>query len=404
MAKDKLTAIKVKTAGAGRHSDGGGLHLEKPASGAGKWIFRYSFAGRRRDMGLGSAAEVTLAQARKDRDRWAMCIARGIDPINERDRERREAVTAARRDDPTLTELVDMVFEARKSSLKGDGEAGRWMSPLKTHILPRLGKLTASTITTAEFVDVLRPIWNSKPTVARKAHGRLRMALEVGRRIGYAVDPVTIERVPDLLGDLHIEHAHIEATPWQRIPDLFAALRGTSSDSSGRMCLRLLMLTAVRSDSARGARFGEIDGDIWTVPKERIKGLKRKVDDFRVPLSAAALEIVEQARQVSRDPVNGLLFASPNNEHKPISQNALLNVLNDMGEAGRPHGLRSSFRDWVQDTDACSYEVAETVLGHIVGGKVERSYARSDLLDRRRVVMHTWAAHVTRCAMPNRSG
>jgi len=161
------------------------------------------------------------------------------------------------------------------------------------------------------------------------------------------------------------------------------------------MCLRLLILTAVRSDSARGARFSEIDGDIWTVPKERIKGLKRKVDDFRVPLSAAALGIIEQARQVSRDPVDGLLFASPNNEHKPISQNALLNVLNDMGEAGRPHGFRSSFRDWVQDTDACSYEVAETVLGHIVGGKVERSYARSDLLDRRRVVMDAWAEHVT---------
>lgn len=66
-----------------------------------------------------------------------------------------------------------------------------------------------------------------------------------------------------------------------------------------------------------------------------------------------------------------------------------------MGEPWRPHGLRTTFRTWVQDTDACSYEVAETILAHSIGAKVERSYARSDLLDRRRPVMDAWARHVT---------
>lgn len=66
-----------------------------------------------------------------------------------------------------------------------------------------------------------------------------------------------------------------------------------------------------------------------------------------------------------------------------------------MGEEGRPHGFRSSFRTWVQDTDATAWDVSEMVLGHAIGNRVERSYARSDLLERRALVMEAWARHVT---------
>lgn len=69
--------------------------------------------------------------------------------------------------------------------------------------------------------------------------------------------------------------------------------------------------------------------------------------------------------------------------------------MNELAVTGRPHGFRTSFRTWVQDTDAASFDVAETALGHIIGGTVERSYARSDLLDRRRVLMNRWGEFVT---------
>ena len=80
---------------------------------------------------------------------------------------------------------------------------------------------------------------------------------------------------------------------------------------------------------------------------------------------------------------------------KPISDAALEKHLRELGETGRPHGFRTSFRTWVQDTDPRNFEVAETALAHRVGTAVERSYARSDLLDQRRVLAEKWGRFVT---------
>ena len=172
------------------------------------------------------------------------------------------------------------------------------------------------------------------------------------------------------------------------------------------MCLRFLMLTAVRSGAARGARFSEINGRVLTVPKERVKSTLRAAAEFRVPLSAQALAIIERARETSSDPDGGLIF--PGQLDSEITQNALLNVLNDMGEAGRPHGFRTSFRTWVQDTLDGSHDLAaEAALGHVIGGAVRRAYARSDMLDARAMLMQRWADYVTGEAaqvVPLRSG
>jgi integrase len=103
---------------------------------------------------------------------------------------------------------------------------------------------------------------------------------------------------------------------------------------------------------------------------------------------------LEVVRECATDAQDDYLFPSYR-QGACISQTAILKALNALNEAGRPHGFRSSFREWVQDCNSCSYDVAETVLAHKVGGKVERTYARSDLLDARRVVMGKWADHVT---------
>jgi len=201
-ATNKLTAIKIRNAPPGRHGDGGGLYLDKTEDG-GKWLYRYTFGGKRRDMGLGTLAVVSLAQARRERDRWAALLATGQDPISTRARERAAMAT---REDPTLEELVSTVFEARKHTLKGDGEAGRWMSPLRVHVLPKLGKRPVSTLSTADFVRVLQPIWRQKPTVAEKAFSRLRLVYVKGKRIGMGGEPDTLDAAREMLGELHIAH------------------------------------------------------------------------------------------------------------------------------------------------------------------------------------------------------
>lgn len=385
---NRLTAVRIKTAGEGRLEDGGGLRLERTTS-TGKWVYRYTLAGARREMGLGAWPEVTLAEARRERDRWAAVLRAGGDPISERRRQIEEARRAREVSDPTLAEAVEEAFETHKASLRGEGERGRWMSPLRIHVLPKLGKRRLSTIHQTDIRDALKPIWRSKAPTAEKAIQRLGIVYRAARLAGHPCDPFTVEAAAALLGAQHRETRHIEATPWERIPDLYRQLgqgRGAS-----RLALQLMILTAMRTHPIRGARVEEIEGNIWTIPADRMKGTRGTARAFRVPLSAEALRVVETAAETAQD---GFLFPSyRRGQH--LSENALLNLLDDIGEPGRPHGLRTSFRTWVQDTGSATYDVAETALGHLVGGKVERSYARSDLLDARAALMDRWAAYVS---------
>lgn len=385
-AKNKLTAMQIKKAGPGVYQDGGGLSLKKTAE-SGKWIYRYSIAGRRRDMGLGTLSEVSLSEARQQRDKWQAVLQSGKDPISERDRLLAEELADMDRQDPTLQEVAHTVFEARKAGLRGDGERGRWFSPIQLYVLPDLGPRRISEIHQKDIQKTLSKIWRTKPPTAEKAIQRLGIIFKQARLMGLDVDPFTVEAAKHMLGEVRHKAKPIAATPWQEMPDLYPKLAGLGSS---RLALRFLILTAVRGMGVRGARFDEIDGDLWTVPAERIKGREGRVDDFRVPLSAEAMKVVGEAREARRSD-----FLFPSYRDGSITDVAIAKVLNELGEPGRPHGFRTSFRTWVQDTEAASYDVAETALGHILGNKVERSYARSDLLDQRRILMQKWADFVT---------
>ena len=365
------------------------LRLRKDGA-EGKWIFRYATAGRTRDMGLGNWPEVSLAQARHARDAAAALIRAGLDPIAERERQREAERAALDRADPTLEEMVTDTFEAKKAGLRAEGTRGRWLSPLSVHVLPKLGRRRLSTIHQTDIRDVLRPLWKAKPDTAEKAAQRLRMVFERAELEGHEVTPRTIDKAVHLLGPLRRKVQHIEATPWQEIPALWKRLDG---DGSSQRCLRLVILTAVRGTPARGARVEEFDleGRIWTVPADRMKGREGKTLDLRVPLSTPAVELVRQQMEFAPD---GLLFPSYR-RGRHITDAALARALDNLGEAGRPHGFRTSFRTWVQDTGAAPYDVAEAALGHVLGGKVERTYARSDLLELRRPLMEAWARFVT---------
>lgn len=388
-AKNKLTAVAIRKATPGILQDGGGLILHK-GEASGRWVYRYSIAGRRRDMGLGRLEDVSLADARRARDKWAAVLAEGRDPISEREKQRAEIAADLDKDDPTFEEWTLRVFEGRKAKLRGDGERGRWLSPLKYHLFPKIGKRRMSSLHQADIADALRPIWRKKHATAEKALQRTHIVFRQAKLTGLDVDPFVVEAARHMLGEVRRRVTHIESTPWQKIPELYARLAGRGSS---RLCIRWLILTAVRGEPARGARFSEIDGDVWTVPAERMKGLEGQVEDFRVPLSHAAMELLEEIRGRA---TGDLLF--PSYRKGFISENALLKTLNGMDEPGRPHGFRTSFRSWVQDNEATSFEVAETALAHKIGSKVERTYARSDLLEPRRVLMNAWGDFVTGAA------
>ena len=380
---NRLTAIEVKTRPMGKHSDGGGLWLHKREDGGGQWVLRVTIHGRRREMGLGGMTDISLKKARSEAERWRRLAHDGVDPIKERERLRRVAA----RNLHLLKDIAADAFESRKAELKGDGLAGRWFSPLALHVLPKLGKIPVSQIDQTDIRDCLSPIWHIKAESARKAMNRLGICLKHGAALGLDVDLQATEKAMALLGRQRHKPQNVPALHWREVPTFYASL---SDGTITHLALRLLILTGVRSASIRFMRQDQIDCDVWTIPGADMKGLRDATSNFRVPLSAEALTVIAQAKRLARD---GFLF--PSVRKGVISDATMSRFMERAKMEARPHGFRSSLRDWIAETTDTSHDVAETCLSHKVGGKVERAYRRTDFLEQRRAVMARWANHVT---------
>lgn len=382
-ALNKLNAPKVRTCPPGKYSDGGGLWLVKREDGGGQWVLRVTVHGRRREMGLGAVAEVSLKEARESAEKWRAKVRDNQDPIKERDRERREAA----RNLHVLNDVANDAFEARKAELKGDGIAGRWFSPLRLYVLPKLGKVPVADIDQNDIRDVLQPIWHTKADTARKALNRLGICLKHGAALGLDVDLQATDKAVALLGRQRHKVQNVPSVAWRDVPAFYESL---SDGSVTHLALRLLILTGVRSGPLRFITEDQIDGDVWTIPGDAMKGRKDATADYRVPLSSEALAVLAQAQRLARD---GFLF--PSIRKGVISDATMSRLMERRKLDARPHGFRSSLRDWIAETTDTPHDIAETCLGHTVGGSVERAYRRTDYLDQRRVLMERWAKHVT---------
>lgn len=379
----KLSAMQIKSLPTGKHSDGAGLWLHRRDDGGGQWFLRVTIHGRRREMGLGSASEVSLKEARQSAEYWRSIARQGIDPIKQREKERREAESNLH----ILADVARDAFESRKAELKDDGKAGRWFSPLELHVLPKLGKVPVSEITARDIRDTLGPIWHSKGETARKALNRLSIALKHAYDLGHDVDLEVAKSAKRLLGQSKHKPKHIPSMPWIDVPEFYRTLEVPTTTN---LALRMLILTAARSGPVRFMRYDQIEDDVWTIPAERMKGRLGKTSDFRVPLSSEALQVVELARHFDRD---GHLF--PGLRKGVISDMTMGQHMRKANLDYRPHGFRSSFRDWLAERTNFPREIAETCLGHVSGNQVERAYRRTDYLEQRRAIMDQWAGYVT---------
>ncbi|UYV37393.1 integrase arm-type DNA-binding domain-containing protein [Rhodobacteraceae bacterium D3-12] len=379
----KLTSAFVKSAPLGKHSDGGGLYLYVRNNRNPSWILRFTLHGRRHEMGLGEAAKVTLKAARAEAERWNAVVAAGGDPIRERERLKHEA----QRNMHILSDVARDAFESRKAELKGDGSAGRWFSPLELHVLPKLGRTPVAQIDQRDIRDTLTPIWHDKAETARKAMNRLRIVMRHAAALGLEVDLQACDKARALLGTQRHMASHIPAMRWAEVPAFYASL---NTPTVTHLALRLLILTGVRSGSLRTARLDQFKGDTWTIPADSMKGRKGTTTNFRVPLSMEAQNVVHEAARNARD---GNLF--PSVRKGIISDMTLSQHMKRAGLEARPHGFRSSLRDWLAETTNARHEVAETILGHTVGSSVERAYRRTDFLEPRRELLERWAQYVT---------
>ncbi len=382
-ALNRLSAKAVAALAPGKYADGGGLWVHKREDGGGQWVLRVTIHGRRREMGLGSVSDVSLKEAREAAEKWRATVRENKDPIKERERERREAA----RNMHLLNDVALDAFESRKAELKGDGLAGRWFSPLQLHILPKLGKVPVAAIDQNDIREALAPIWHTKAETARKAMNRLGICLKHGAALGLDVDLQAVDKAMALLGKQRHKAQNVPALDWREVPAFYESL---SDGSVTHLALRLLILTGVRSGPLRFMTEDQIDGNVWTIPGEAMKGRKDATADYRVPLSTEALAVLDQAKRLARD---GFMF--PSIRTGVISDATMSRLMERRQMEARPHGFRSSLRDWIAETTDTPHEVAETCLGHTVGGSVERAYRRTDYLEQRRVLMERWAKHVT---------
>lgn len=382
-AFNRLSAAFVKTAPAGKHCDGGGLWLVMRADGGGQWVLRITVHGRRREMGLGALSNVGLAAARDMAERWRAVAVSGRDPIKERERQAREAARA----DNTLRVVALAAFEARKAELKGDGMAGRWFSPLELHVLPKLGKVPVQDIDQRDIRDTLAPIWHTKAPTAKKALDRLAIVFRHAAAEGLDVDLQVASKARLLLGKSRHETQNIPAMPWAEVPAFYESL---DEPTLGHLALRLLILTGVRTKPVRFMRLEHIQGDIWTIPADLMKGRIGQTNDFRVPLSQEAQRVIELAKPFARE---GYLF--PSVRKGVISDTTMARLMERRGLEARPHGFRTALRVWLAETTDTPHEVAEMMIAHSTGNKVVLAYRRTDFLEQRQALLERWAAYVT---------
>ena len=379
----RLSSAFVKSAPHGKHSDGQGLWLIKRTDGGAQWVLRISLGGKRREMGLGSANDVSLKEARELASGYRKLAKQGIDPINFRLAEKRALLKPGK----SLAEIATAAYEAKKAELKNDGINARWFSPLQLHVLPKLGKISVEDITQQDIAEALQPIWHQKAATAKKAIGRLNIVLTYAAAAGYDVDLNAIAKAKALLGRHRHQTQNIPALDWRQVPDFYASLK---EPTIIQLALKLLILTGVRSYAIRYAHVDQFDGDTWIVPAANMKGQITQTTDFHVPLSSEAQIVISTAMHFARD---GFLF--PGIRSGVISDASLARLMQRRGMTERPHGFRSSLRTWLAETTNASEQVAETILAHKVGTKTIRAYRRTDHFEERSVLMERWARHVT---------
>jgi integrase len=375
-----LTTLKVKNAKPGRHGDGRGLCLVVKPSGAKQWVLRMQRNGWRRDYGLGSALDVSLAEAREAAVTLRRRVREGCDPIAERRQARRMAPnfeTAARACHAALGEGWI------------SGHYARWLSGFELHIFPRIGKKPVDQVDSACVVYALSAIWLKIPESARRLLQRIGVVLDFAHIKGWLPAEVSLRSVRKGLPRQNDKRGHMDAMPYADVPAFIQKL-AKAEPTIGRNALRFTIYNAVRSNETRFAVWTEFDLDkaVWTIPAERMKMRETHV----VPLSAPVVALLRKLWE-HRASDTGLIFSRDG--EKPISDVTMNKILRDDAIPNAVvHGFRSSFTDWAAETTDFPKEVADKALAHKLPNKVEAAYRRTDFFEKRRKLMAEWAEYL----------
>lgn len=386
---EKLSALAVsKTVKPGYHGDGAGLWLQVSKSLSKSWIFRYTYAGKQREMGLGAVHTVTLSDARRMAKECRSLLLAGQDPLEVRKAEKVAATLELARM-VSFDQCAVAYIASHRSSWKNAKHASQWENTLATYASPIIGALSVAAVDTGLVMKILSPIWNTKTETATRLRSRIENILDWATVSQYrqGENPARWRgHLENLLPNPSkvAKVTHHPALGWQELGTFMAELR--KQEGTAARAVEFAILTAARSGEVRGATWREFDLDaaLWTIPAERMKAGR----EHRVPLSSAALALLNSALRTGDHVFPGMKRGAG------LSDMSLTAVLRRMGrEKITVHGFRSTFRDWCAESVANSFprEICEHALAHSLPDKVEAAYRRGDLLDKRKMLMQAWA-------------
>jgi integrase len=384
----KLSAKKVESLKKiGYHADGNNLYLQVTSSNGKSWIFRYSFDGKRREMGIGSYPEISLEKAREAAIELRRLVKSSIDPIEQRKIDQ-AAKRAERNNVVTFAYCAEQYIESHRHGWKNVKHAQQWTNTLEQYAYPVIGEMPVKEVDTTHVLRILEPIWTTKTETASRVRSRLENVLDWATTRGYRSgdNPARWKgHLENLLprSSKVKKVSHHAALPYQHMNGFIHVLRQHNGVSA--MALEFLVLTAARTGEVIGAKWKEIDmtTKIWTIPAERMKAER----EHRVPLSPRCIEILSRAALIRESD-----FVFPGGRTgSGLSNIAMVKFLQKtLSYDCTVHGFRSSFRDWAGERTNYPRDLCEMALAHTIKDKAEAAYRRGDMLEKRRQMMAEW--------------
>lgn len=373
-AKPKAKPYKI--------SDGEGLFLLVTPAGGKYWRLKYFFAGKEKLLALGVYPDVTLADARERRAQARKVLATGKDPAEtKKEAKRQQTVQAA-----NSFEVVAREWLEKRNHEWAKSTAGTRLIRLERHILPKLGSRPIAEITAPDVLTMLRSVEDNG--TLDTAHRVMQMC---GQIFMYAIATGRAERnpVPDLRGALKAPVAkHYSFLQENELPAYLEKLEAYDGSPETKLALRFLLLTFVRSNELRAAKWTEIDWNKaeWRIPAERMKMKELHI----VPLSTQAIAILRDLQ--THTGTWQFLFPNKHNPRDCMSENTILYALYRMGYHSRAtgHGFRST-ASTILNEHGFRADVIERQLAHGERNAVRAAYNHAQYLSERREMMQWWA-------------
>ncbi len=363
-------------------SDGGGLFLAVHPTGAKCWRYRYRIAGRENLFAIGEYPELTLQQARAERDRARELVKSGIHPAAQR--RAHKLVTAKQAADTFEAVAKEWIEENKK------GWSAYYLSQVETvlasDVYPDVGRLPIKTVKAAHLLAILKRVaGRGAPSIA------LLIRQWSSAIFRYAVVTLRADHDPAaaLKGAVtkpKTKHKH--ALKQSELPAFLGKLEAAQSTPQINIALRLLLLTFVRPKELREACWSEFDLErsVWEIPLERMKMDTPHI----VPLSSQAVALLKRLKAI--DGSRPLLFPNLRDPRRCMSPTTLNRCLERMGYAGyfSAHAFRATASTHLNSM-GWREDAIERQLSHQERNKVRASYNHAEYLVERTQMMQAWA-------------